>query len=94
MEPGNEIIKSGVEGETAPEGKVQKVREFRKRARECRASAARAPNAELKTHYDELAVVWDKLAEERLAFFVEHPEADVHGEVDADGADGHGDASA
>jgi len=72
---------------------VQKVKEFRKRARECRESAARAPNAELKRHYEELAVVWEKLAKERLDFFVEHPEADLHGEAEADESNGTGAAA-
>ena len=73
---------------------MQKVREFRKRAKECRESAASATNADLKRHYEELATVWDKLAKERLDFFVEHPDADVHGELEADESDGQNGASA
>jgi hypothetical protein len=52
---------------------MNKVREFRQRARECRISAARAANNELKGHYDQLADIWEKLADERLAFFVDDP---------------------
>jgi hypothetical protein len=53
--------------------RLRKVQEFRQRARECRVAAAKAPNGELRIHYQNLANVWEKLADERLAFFVEHP---------------------
>ncbi|MFL5238160.1 MAG: hypothetical protein ACJ8EL_11255 [Rhizomicrobium sp.] len=62
-------------------GDMEKVRQLRRRAKECRDQAAKAPNSDLKSHYEELANVWDKLAEERLTFFVEHPEADTQNEV-------------
>jgi Skp family chaperone for outer membrane proteins len=90
VEPRNDTSRPDVGGGPTSEGKVQKVREFRRRAKECRESAAKATNAELKQHYEDIAAVWDKLAEERLEFFVEHPEADRHGEVDADKSDGNG----
>ena len=32
--------------------------------------AFRAPSSELRAHYKRLADVWDKLAQERLMFFV------------------------
>lgn len=60
---------------------MEKVRQLRRRATECREQAAKAPTPDLKAHYEELATVWDKLAEERLTFFVEHPEADTENEV-------------
>lgn len=88
MGPTSETRLAGGSGRPAPEGKVQKVREFRQRAKECREFAAKASNADLKKHYEELATVWEKLAKERLAFFVEHPEADADGELAADKADG------
>ncbi|HEX3652366.1 MAG TPA: hypothetical protein VHU18_06040 [Rhizomicrobium sp.] len=56
---------------------MNKVREFRRRARECRIAAARAGSSELKGHYDQLAGVWEKLADERLAFFVENPDEKI-----------------
>ncbi|HEX3944406.1 MAG TPA: hypothetical protein VHW69_09995 [Rhizomicrobium sp.] len=58
---------------------MNKVREFRQRARECRISAARAANQELKGHYEQLAGVWEKLADERLAFFVDEPDEKIKG---------------
>ncbi len=59
---------------------MKKVREYRQRAKECRELSAGA-NVELRAHYDEMARVWDKLAEERLTFFVEHPEKEYEEEV-------------
>jgi hypothetical protein len=56
---------------------MDKVREFRTRARECRIAAARAGSHDLKGHYDELAEVWEKLADERLAFFIENPDKKI-----------------
>jgi hypothetical protein len=53
---------------------MNKVQEFRRRAIECQDLAARASNNDLRGHYEGLARVWSKLAEERLAFFVEDPE--------------------
>jgi len=53
---------------------MDKVQEFRRRASECQELANKAPNDDLRGHYEGLAKVWDKLAEERLAFFVEDPE--------------------
>ena len=64
---------------------VQKVREFRERANECRELAARS-SGDLKAHYEEMARIWDKLVQERLTFFVEHPEQDAEGEVAEDAA--------
>ena len=52
---------------------MDKVREFRQRARECRIAAHRT-RPDLKVHYENLAAIWDKLAEERLTFFVEDPD--------------------
>lgn len=50
---------------------MDKVRELRNRARECRVAAARASDHELRGHYEQLADVWEKLADERLAFFID-----------------------
>jgi len=49
---------------------MDKVRELRERAGECRTLAVTAPTAEIREHYLQLANVWDQLADERLAFFV------------------------
>lgn len=63
---------------------MQKVREFRQRAKECRDLGARAVGDDLKKHYENMANIWDKLAQERLTFFVKHPEEDTEGEAAAD----------
>jgi hypothetical protein len=55
---------------------LKKVREYRQRACECRNMGAKASTPDLKEHYIHLAQTWDKLAAERLTFFVEHPDAD------------------
>ena len=68
---------------------MQKVVDYRCRAKEFRDTVETAPG-ELKPHYEELARAWEKLAADRLAFFVSHPEADLHGEVDGDKAAGSG----
>ena len=59
---------------------MEKVKEYHRRAEECRQLASMSP-PELKPHYQELAVIWDRMAAERLTFFVP-PE-----EVEADGQD-------
>jgi hypothetical protein len=51
---------------------MDKVQQFRKRAVECRSLAMQGTTAEIKGHYQQLANMWDKLAEERLAFFISH----------------------
>jgi hypothetical protein len=56
---------------------MQKVRELRQRAVECREMAATAKPSDVQAHYEEMARIWDKLAQERLAFFVTHPEHDT-----------------
>jgi hypothetical protein len=61
---------------------MRKVQQFRQRARECRVSANRASTSELRRHYENLALVWDKLADERLTFFVQHHDSDTEAEVD------------
>jgi hypothetical protein len=55
---------------------MDKVKQFRQREKECLESAANAPNSEVRGHYEELARIWKKLAEERLAFFVIPPGGD------------------
>ena len=48
---------------------MDKVKDYRRRAEECRQlRAVAAP--ELRQHYSELAVMWDRMADERLEFFV------------------------
>ena len=49
---------------------MDKVREFQKRARECREMAAKNRADAVKRQYVELADMWERLAEERLQFFV------------------------
>ena len=49
---------------------MQKVHEYRKRAAECRDLSRNAPTTESREHYRQLAEIWDRLADERLSFFV------------------------
>ena len=49
---------------------MNKVEEFRHRARLCRRMAAHALSPEFDVRYRQLADVWEHLADERLAFFV------------------------
>jgi len=62
---------------------MKKVRQYRQRAKECRHLSSVASASDLRMHFQEMANIWDKLAQERLDFFVEHPESDVHGEVES-----------
>jgi hypothetical protein len=48
---------------------MDKVNEYRHRAEECRKLATSTP-LELRVHYQELAAMWDRLADERVTFFV------------------------
>lgn len=52
---------------------MDKVRELRARARECRVIAAKAANDLAREQFSRAAATWDKLADERLRFFVESP---------------------
>jgi hypothetical protein len=68
------------EGLSRPEeAAMEKVLEFRQRATECRVSAAKASTTELQGHFQEMAAIWDKLADERLTFFVKHSRPDGGG---------------
>jgi hypothetical protein len=53
---------------------MDKVKQFQQRAKECLESAANA-YPEVRGHYEELARIRSKLADERLTFFVE-PQGD------------------
>ena len=53
---------------------MDKVKEFRQRAGECRTMAVTAQTGEIREHYLQLAQVWDQLADERIAFFAERGE--------------------
>lgn len=53
---------------------MKKVQEFRRRAVDCRAMAAKAPTLEVKDHYQSLAEIWDRLAQERVTFFIDKDE--------------------
>lgn len=50
---------------------MNKVLEFHTRAQECLKQAAVAKTPDIRMHYEGLAAMWLKLAEERLTFFVE-----------------------
>jgi hypothetical protein len=49
---------------------MKKVDEFRRRASHCRELAQSGTSADIRRHYQQLAEMWDRLAEERLTFFV------------------------
>jgi hypothetical protein len=61
---------------TTPDA-MKKVRELRARATECRAQAAKATLHNLREDYSRAAEMWDKLAEERLRFFIGVPQAEL-----------------
>lgn len=50
---------------------MNKVNQYRQRAAECREEAARSTVPDVRRNYSELAEMWDRLAEERLTFFVQ-----------------------
>jgi hypothetical protein len=52
---------------------MDKVREYRKRATECRVAAARASTPDLQSHFQDMAAIWERLADERITFFVGQP---------------------
>ena len=58
---------------------MDKVREFRRRAQECRQLAQEATTADIRGHYQNLARTWEKLADERKSFFVERFKKGVFG---------------
>lgn len=49
---------------------MDRTQEYRRRAVDCRKMAATAPNPAIRGNYEELAAMWDKMADERLKFFV------------------------
>ena len=49
---------------------MQKVQEYRKRAKECRDMGLKGPTQELRDHYTSLAEIWDKLAAERIDLLI------------------------
>jgi hypothetical protein len=49
---------------------MDRTLEYRKRAEECREMARSAALPNIKENYEELAAMWEKMAEERLKFFV------------------------
>ena len=51
---------------------MKKVEEYRHRASDCRNLSQNGP-LELRAHYVGLADMWERLAEERLTFFVVDP---------------------
>lgn len=53
---------------------MDRTQDYRRRAADCREMANTAPNQAIRDNYEELAAMWDKMAEERLKFFVP-PEA-------------------
>jgi hypothetical protein len=48
---------------------MDKVREYRHRAQECREQAASSTTDEVRQIYNELADMWIRIAEKRLRFF-------------------------
>jgi hypothetical protein len=50
---------------------LEKVIEYLRRANECRDLSNKALTPEIRSHFERLAAVWDKLADERTTFFIE-----------------------
>lgn len=53
---------------------MEKVREFRAKAKGCREHAEKAMDPSIKEHFLRSADLWEKLAEEHLNFFVRFPD--------------------
>jgi hypothetical protein len=49
---------------------MDKVKQYRRRAQECCELAAQVTVPDVRVNYEELAAMWDRLADERLTFFV------------------------
>jgi len=47
---------------------MDKVRDYERHSLECQDIAAKAPTAEIRSHYMSLADIWRHLAEERRTF--------------------------
>ncbi|HEX4636066.1 MAG TPA: hypothetical protein VH189_07770 [Rhizomicrobium sp.] len=47
---------------------MDKVTEYERHSIECRDYAAKAPGADIRSHYLSLARMWQQLAEERRSF--------------------------
>lgn len=63
---------------------MDKVCEFRHRAGNCRELAETSSTVTIRNHYAHIARIWDKLADERLAFFVTGAPAPAIGSAPAD----------
>jgi len=48
---------------------MDKVKQYRRRAQECCELAAQVTVPDVRVNYEELAAMWDRLADERLTFF-------------------------
>jgi hypothetical protein len=49
---------------------MEKVREYRTRAAECRVLSVKGPTPEIRELYRNLADMWDQLTDQRVPFFV------------------------
>jgi hypothetical protein len=49
---------------------MDRTQDYRRRAAECREKAVSATLPAVRENYEELAAMWDKMADERLKFFV------------------------
>ena len=58
---------------------MDKVREFYRRAQECKQLAQEATTRDIQGHYENLSRTWEKLAEEREHFFIERSGMEVAG---------------
>ena len=50
---------------------MDKVTEYTRRADECLKHAKAAETLDVRTHYEELAEMWLKMAEDRLKYFAD-----------------------
>jgi hypothetical protein len=60
---------------------MKKASEYREHARECRALAAGMESAEQREQILQMAEHWDKLATDRVALIINHPELAHDGEA-------------
>jgi hypothetical protein len=55
---------------------MEKVEEYRRRAAECRDHSKHV-SPDIQGHYLDLAAMWDRLADERLTFFIPKDKEDA-----------------
>ena len=64
---------------------MKKASEYRAHAEECRALAAQMESGEQREQLLNMAAQWDRLAADRAALIVKHPELAYEGEREEEG---------